>query len=176
MKTRSLALAVMMALGGTVAAQTPQMTSERNTMESNAIAHLMAVNEHEILSAEIAAGKQVSAPVAEYAAMLKREHAENQALSAKLATAPKKDANDSADVIARKEKAAAERQMLSATPASEFEAIYLDAMIDGHAEALTLIDDKLMPAAKTSAVKSHLTETRKHIAMHLERAEALQAD
>jgi putative membrane protein len=56
----------------------------------------------------------------------------------------------------------------------KFETAYLDAMIKGHNEALAMIDSKLLTAAKLDAVKKHLTDTRTHIAMHLEQAKKLR--
>lgn len=47
-------------------------------------------------------------------------------------------------------------------------------MIKGHNEALAMIDSKLLTAAKHDALKKHLTDTRTHIAMHLEQAKKLK--
>lgn len=170
MTLRLLALAVLAASASAGAADNiPPAT------EAEAIAHLMAVNDHEIQTAELAASKGVSAAVADYAAMLKKEHSENQTKAQALPSAPGTGEDVSADLTAQKEKAAAERDALAAKSGDDFEAAYLDAMVTGHAEALTLIDTQLLPAAKTDAVKSHFTTTREHVAMHLEKAKELQA-
>jgi putative membrane protein len=170
MKIRTLALALLLGTGAAVAAD-----SEPAPSETVAIAHLMAVNDHEIQAADLAATKGVSAAVADYAAMLKKEHSENQTKAQALPSAPGNGEDVSGDVTAQKEKAAAERDALAAKSGDDFEAAYLDAMVTGHAEALALIDAQLLPAAKTEAVKSHFTTTREHVAMHLEKAKELQA-
>ena len=54
------------------------------------------------------------------------------------------------------------------------EKAYIDAMVKGHQEALSLIDDRLLPAAQDTNVRTFLTNSREHVAMHLERAKALQ--
>ncbi|HVG41189.1 MAG TPA: DUF4142 domain-containing protein, partial [Chitinophagaceae bacterium] len=51
---------------------------------------------------------------------------------------------------------------------------YLDAMIKGHTEVLSMIDSKLLTTAKNDALKAHLTETRGHVSMHLEQAKKLK--
>lgn len=170
MDARALVLLMLITMGSAGAADSLQVAPE-----TVAIAHLMALHDHEIKAADIAATKQLSAPVAQYAAMLKREHTENQAQTASLPTAPAAADKDTSAVAARKEKTAAERQALSAMSGEEFEAAYLDAMVKDHADALQMLDANLMPAATTPAVRSHLQQTREHLAMHLERAEALQA-
>ncbi len=56
----------------------------------------------------------------------------------------------------------------------EFETAYLDGMIKGHTELLDMIDNKLLKTVKNDALKAHLTETRGHVAMHLEQAKKLK--
>ncbi len=56
----------------------------------------------------------------------------------------------------------------------DFETAYIDAMIKGHTEVLDMIDNQLMKIAKNDMLKAHLTETRGHVAMHLEQAKKLK--
>jgi putative membrane protein len=170
MKIRTLALALLLATGAAVAADSKPAPSE-----TIAIAHLMAVNDHEIQAADIAAQKKVSAPVAEYASMLKKEHSQNQTKALALPTAPKEGSAETPELMAQKEKASAERQVLSGKSGNEFETAYIDAMVNGHSEALSMIDTQLIPAASSEAVKAHFTTTREHVAMHLEKAKELRS-
>ncbi|MEJ7672886.1 MAG: DUF4142 domain-containing protein [Chitinophagaceae bacterium] len=71
-------------------------------------------------------------------------------------------------------KGAGELAILIPMDGKDFETGYLDAMIKGHTEALDMIDNKLLKTAKNDALKAHLTETRGHIAMHLEQAKKLK--
>ena len=48
------------------------------------------------------------------------------------------------------------------------------AMVKGHNEVLDVIDNQLLKNADNTALKKHLTDTRAHIAAHLEKAEQLQ--
>jgi putative membrane protein len=141
--------------------------------QSEALGLLMAVNDHEIKAAQLAQGKSVSASTLAYAQMLEKEHTDNQARTRELKPPVKQ--MDSAAVIALQEKGAAERAALAARDGSEFERAYIDAMVKGHAEALTRIDHRLLPAATDAAVRTHFTETRRHVAAHLARAREIQA-
>jgi putative membrane protein len=170
MKTHAITFAMLFASAAALASDTSPASSE-----TTAIAHLMALNDHEIKAAEIAEGKHVSAPVADYAATMKKEHGENQAKTVALPSAPAKDAADAPEVAAQKQKAEAERRSLAAKSGEEFEAAYIDAMVKGHAEALSMLDTKLIPAAKNDGVRAHFRRTREHVAMHLEKARALKS-
>lgn len=137
--------------------------------DSTALGLLGAVNQHEIAAGEQAKSKKVSAPVMDYADMMIKEHGDNQAKTESLGTLA-----DNADVRAQKEKGKSELDMLAAKNGEEYEKAYVDAMVKGHTEALALIDGKLMSLASSEPVKQHLTDTRKHVAAHLEAAKKLQ--
>lgn len=156
-------------------------TDGRNTQapgvgsDGEALGMLQAINEHEIAAAALAKQKGVSAPVMQYADMLDKEHGANLSKTRLVSDEAGVNIFDSKDVEMMKEKSKAERDMLAAKDGSAFEAAFVDAMVAGHAEALAAIDNDLLPAAGDARVKRHLTETRAHIAQHLEAAKGLQA-
>lgn len=137
--------------------------------DSLALGLLAAVNDHEIKAAQQALSKQVSAPVADYARLMEKEHTDNlvatQALGA-LADTP--------EVQAMKEKAASDLAELGKQSGKAYETAYVDAMVKGHTEALALIDGRLLSLSSVGPVRDHLTKTREHVAMHLEAARKLQ--
>ena len=137
--------------------------------DSLALGLLAAVNDHEIKAAQQALSKQVSAPVADYARLMEKEHTDNlvatQALGA-LADTP--------EVQAMKEKAASDLAELDKQSGKAYETAYVDAMVKGHTEALALIDGRLLSLSSVGPVRDHLTKTREHVAMHLEAARKLQ--
>ncbi len=77
-------------------------------------------------------------------------------------------------VDAQMKKGAGELATLIPMDGKDFEAGYLDAMIKGHTEVLAMIDNQLMKTAKNDMLKAHLTETRGHVAMHLDQAKKLK--
>lgn len=140
--------------------------------EGEALMLLMAVNDHEIAAADQARAKKVDGATLDYANLMRDEHGKNQADTRKLARAPAGAESDA--VKAQKQKGAAELQTLSRLEGDAYEKAYIDAMVKGHTEVLAMLDARLIPAASTDPVRKHLTMTREHVAMHLERAKALQ--
>lgn len=134
------------------------------------LATLAAVNAHEIAASNEVAGKQSSAPVKRYAAMMVAEHTANQAKARALGQ-PREDA----EVQALKAKKAGERTAITRLQGRDFERGYVDAMIRDHTEVLAMIDAKLLPMADSEGVRRHLNETRIAVARHLEEARALRA-
>lgn len=72
-------------------------------------------------------------------------------------------------------KGAGDLAMLIPLDGERFATAFMAAMIKGHSDVLAMIDGKLLTTAKNDAVKSHLTATRAHVAMHLEEAKKIQA-
>ncbi|MBB4724566.1 putative outer membrane protein [Xanthomonas euvesicatoria] len=73
-------------------------------------------------------------------------------------------------------KGKAELAKLQKLDGHAFETAYITAMVKDHTDALTALDSKLIPQAKTQPVLEHLQTTRHHVADHLSSAKALQAD
>lgn len=142
--------------------------------QPEALALLNAVNDHEIKAAEMAKSKNVTGPVLEYANMMQAEHGKNMTeTSALLQTAGGAPA-DSARLNEQKAKAEAKRAQLQGLEGEAFAKAYIDAMVTDHAEALTMLDSMLIPAATDEAVKTHLTMTRQHVQQHHDRAREIQ--
>lgn len=144
--------------------------------DAEVLSFVIAVDVNEILAASEAQKKKVSGAVMDYAKMLHTAHGTNMAKTIKLGQSIKVTPSDTKAVDALKKKGAGELAMLIPLNGKEFEVAYLDAMIKGHTEVLAMIDDKLLKTAKNSALKSHLTETRGHVAMHLEQAKKLKGN
>lgn len=140
--------------------------------DGEALAMVAAVDEHEIAAAEQARAKGVDGDVLAYADLLYGDHSENLARTRALAS-PGLD-SDSPDVMRQREKGEAELAKLAALEGDAYETAYVDAMVKGHTEALAMLDERLIPSARDEAIKAHLTATREHISMHLQKAKALQ--
>jgi len=135
------------------------------------VATLMAVNDHEIKAAETAMKKDVSAPVKNYAQMMKDEHGDNQSKTKDLSKSVKPVEN--AEVKSLKEKTAASRESLSKLDGAAFEKAYVEAMVKDHSEVLAMLDNKLIPGATDPKVVDHLKATRESVAHHLHEAKKL---
>ncbi len=155
--------------GADMAAQVPPSDAGTTAEERGALGVLNAINAHEIAAAEQALSKGVSGEVADYARMMQTSHTQNREQTTALG------ADDShADAQAQRSKGEAERQALQAHEGAEYARAYIEAMVAGHAQALETLDNELIPAATTQAVRDHLTDTRATVAAHLQQARALQ--
>ena len=174
MKDLKLTLALVAALAAApLAAQNDAAAPPAGGGDAEAIAALMAVNDHEIKAAALAKSKQVGKDVMDYAQMMDKEHGANQQQTEQLTRSTGLQPAETDKVKAMKTKTAAERDALAAKSGADFEAAYIDAMVKDHAEVLARIDGELLPAATDPAVQAHLKTTREHVAMHLEAARKL---
>ena len=139
------------------------------------LATVIAVDLNEVLAAAEAQKKSVSPAVMSYAKMLHEAHGahmgETLMLGKKLGITP----IDTASVEDLKVKGAGELAMLVAQDDAAFERSYVAAMVKGHAEVISVIDQKLLTTVSDDQLKSHLMDTREHVAAHLEKAKELQA-
>ncbi len=142
--------------------------------DAEVLAFINAVNVNEILAASEAQKKKVSQPVMEYAKMLHTEHGANMMMTSQLGQRINVTPSITKPVDALMKKGAGELATLIPMDGKDFETGYIDAMIKGHTEVLDMIDNKLMKTAKNDALKAHLTETRGHVAMHLDQAKKLK--
>lgn len=160
--------------------------------QPEALTLLNAVNDHEVKAAEMAKSKNVTGAVLEYANMMQAEHGKNMqdtmalmqsagganagaAAGANAGMAAGTSAGaDSARVNEQRAKSEAKRAQLQGLQGEAFARAYIDAMVTDHAEALTLLDSMLIPAAADEAVKTHLTKTREHVQKHHDRAREIQ--
>jgi predicted outer membrane protein len=135
-----------------------------------ALGLLAAIDAHEIAAANQAQAKGVTGAVLEYSNLMEKAHGDNLAKTRALGAAA-----DTAEIQAMKAKGASELQALDAASGEEYEKAYIAAMVQGHQDALAKIDDEMIPAATTDAVKQHLAATRTHVAEHLAKARDIAA-
>lgn len=145
-------------------------TGSAGTTQADALAMLMAVNEHEIAAADQALGKNVTGAVRDFAEMMKTDHGKNLADTTRLGGA----ASTAPAVDALEKKGEADLRALDAQTGKAYEKAYIDAMVKGHTDALAMIDNTLLPATTDANIRQHFTTTRAAVARHLERAKEIQ--
>lgn len=144
--------------------------------DAEVLAFVIAVDDNQVLAAAEAVKKQLSPEVMAYAKMLQAAHGKHQGQTMELGQAIKVTPIDTAAVDALRVKGAGQLAELVPLAGKEFEQAYLSAMIKGHTEVLSMIDDQLLKAATNGDLKAHLEETRGHIAEHLKKAKSLQGE
>lgn len=145
-------------------------TDADNDGDGDALAVLNAINDHEIAMGRQALEKNVQGPVADYARLMIDEHGRNKQQTDALHPAP-----DSANARAQRNKGDTVLRQLAGESGEAYRRAYVQAMIDGHTDALATLDQTLIPAADRPDVQAHLQQTRTRVAQHLEQARALPA-
>lgn len=161
--------------GGIVPAD-PNMQQGGAVNEGQALGMLVAVNEAEIKMAEQARSKKVDGAVLEFANMLHTEHTANLEKTRALGTSAGVAIDEGGDVASMRQKHQAVMDRLAALEGDAYERAYVDAMVQSHTEAHSMLESRLLPAATQDAVRQHLTATRDSVARHLERARELQTE
>ena len=142
--------------------------------QGETLGFIVLVNEHEIAAAEQAREKEVGDDVRAYADMLHEEHTANLEATRELAdTAGVQIVETGPELDAQRAKGESDLERLGELVGEAYETAFLEAMVKGHTDALSMIDDR-MATATGSPVEQHLTATRETIAKHLEEAQALQ--
>lgn len=168
----TIAMCIAAMLAGSAALAAEGKTAAKATGDANALAIVATVDRDEVALAKQAKTKKLSAGATEYAAMIEHDHSANLAETKKLA---KDDGAQSAKAGEIKKKDAKKKTELAPLDGAAYEKAYIDAMVKGHAEVLSKLDNELIPGAQDAAVKAHLKKTRGAVAGHLEKAKALQS-
>ncbi|OQP75675.1 hypothetical protein IA54_010095 [Xanthomonas phaseoli pv. syngonii LMG 9055] len=180
---RPIILVLALCIGASVSAQAqnqaqPAMPAGLQTTgaatpsegEREALGMLSAINTSEINVANLALQKQVNGGARDYATRMIKEHTDNNQKIAKW-----QPDTSAAGAKLQMTKGKAELAKLQKLDGPAFETAYITAMVKDHTDALTALDKKLIPQAKTPPVLEHLQTTRHHVADHLSSAKELQA-
>ena len=134
-----------------------------------------AINKGEVNLAELAKKKAVSADVKGFATMALTHHRDAQTKVGALAAKEKITAQP--DDVTKKLEAdvAATAGDLKDKKGRDFDTAYIDSQVKMHKDGATLIDTQLLPSVKNPALKDQITSFRQTIAMHLTKAEDIQA-
>jgi putative membrane protein len=147
--------------------------AEATTGDAEILAQLKAVDENELRAAAAAQQKKVTGQVRKYARMLEEDHSKDlqdvQQLGDKLGLTL--TATTTVDQLHARGEEILSR--LSPLTGDEFNRTFVTEMVNGHREALQMIDD-FLKTAQNEDVRSHLSQVRDRIAMHLREGEKLQ--
>lgn len=142
--------------------------------DAEVLAYLTALDQHEIKAAHDALQKQLPPAVQDYAQMMVDQHGQHLEATRQVGETIGLQPLETQDVDAFADRAMRKREELAALDGQAFADAYLSAMVEGHAEALEMIDDELEVAASNATLKQHLADTRTAVAMHLDHARRIQ--
>jgi putative membrane protein len=151
----------------------PKVWAVASSADTDALAAIQMVDQNEIQAAGEAEKKKLNPKVKDYAQMLHKEHTKNLDKANKLID--KLGVQTSGNATAQGLQAQGAKDLASLTPldGDEFASVYLTAMINGHTQALSLLDTQSQ-SVQDEDVKKFVAETRGHVSMHLDRAKELQ--
>lgn len=134
-----------------------------------------AANNGEIQMAELARKQGAGAQVKDFAAMMITHHrdAENKLKAlAKKQNITSKD-NDVSNKL--KSDVSAMVSDLRSKKGKDFDRAYIDDQVKAHRDVLDIVDNQLIPSVQNTDLKSHLTDVRRTVADHLQKAEDIQS-
>ncbi len=155
----------------------PPMNYSSMQMQTDAkvLAAVMAIDKNEMSASALAQKKAVNPEVRNFATYLYTQHAQDlqmvQGISQRLNVVPVKG-EVSGMLHAKGHHTMAKLKHLNGV---RFDRAFIADMVKGHAEALHVIDTRLMPVAINPLVKRELANLRGHVVMHLQKAQAIQA-
>lgn len=177
MRTRTT-WAIVAAIGATAALlaafRKGKIAAPRDSREDDAVgqdgevlARLADIDDDQVRAAQLALSQSLDPPVKVYAEHMLAAHGRNRGEACRLrdragAPAEGEDGGDWVDALQR-------------AAGAGFQAAYVHAMVDSHERALRFLDEELLPASSSDAVKSRLARTRGLLLDHLQRARDLKA-
>jgi putative membrane protein len=137
---------------------------------------IQEIDQHEVKAAEAAKQKgNIDRKVYDYAKMMDKEHSKNLDKDRKLAEKSGITPADTPEVMSQRAKGADEIARLNALEGAQFASAYIAAMVNGHTDALALIDSKASQI-QNKDLKKHVSETREHVQHHLDKAKKVQEE
>jgi putative membrane protein len=149
-------------------------TSERPLTDPEIAMVMRVANIAEVREGALARDKATDPAVRDFAAMMVSEHsAQNSKAESEFAKVdiPSEDTELSRKIDAESGVVTERLRLLTGR---EFDRAYMDRQVEAHQSVLTLIDSKLIPAARKKTVREQLTELRTMVEKHLARAKQIQ--
>ena len=143
--------------------------------EARAVDVLGTLNGGEISLARYALTRATAPDVRDLAQMMIDQHTEVQANVADWAATASVAAQSNEVSTTVDASVATVRAQLEATPAQSFDAAYAQSQVSLHRDALTILDERLIPGAHDASFRALLTTIRAGIATHLAHATAIAA-
>lgn len=135
----------------------------------------VALNQREIDAVRATQGRLDDPALAAFAQKVERDHTEGlrklEAAAQEIEGLTAYEGKVTRDV---KEESYRDAEMLDDVRGDRLDGEFLKVMIDGHQDALNIIDTKLLPSAQGELLQV-ISELRQQVAMHLEEARQLEA-
>ena len=151
----------------------PPEQAEATTGDADLLAQLRTIDETEVRAAAAAQQKNVTGPVLRFAKMMEQDHGRDIEDIARLSDSLGLTLSDTTTVDQLRAHGEETMTRLAPLTGDDFGRAYVSAMVNGHREALQLLDDSLK-TVQSEEVRQHLSAVRDKVAQHLKEAERLQ--
>jgi putative membrane protein len=133
-----------------------------------------AINTGEVEEAKAAQKKAKDPKVKAFATKMVNHHTSANTKQADLLKKLKMSTDENAKSRELSSEASSNVQTLSSQTGAEFDRAFMDQMVKDHQKALSMLDDKLIPEAKSSELKQMLQSVRSTVDSHLREAMNIQ--
>ena len=154
-------------------ASTPA-TPPKTLSDAEIVAVASAANNGEIEMAELAKKQGTSKDVKDFAAMMITQHRDAEAKGKTITTKAKITPAENDDSTKLKSDVSSAITSMKTQKGKDFDKAYIEANVKAHRQVLDALDNKMIPNAQNSELKTHLGDVRKHVASHLAKAEEIQ--
>jgi len=169
----NMTLAILASAGLMANAQTPPATA--GLTDGQIVELVKTANEAEVDLGKVGKSKAENRDVREFSKHMIDAHNKGESDIKKAAKNAKVKPVETAESKAIKENAKAKIADLKKLKGKEFDKAYIDAQITMHQSLLDDLNQKFIPTAQATEVKSHLEATKSAVQGHLESAQKLQA-
>jgi putative membrane protein len=149
--------------------------TEAQKNDGKIIKILIKINKGEMAAGHEALKRSNNSEVKNFAQRMITDHgknlAETKALAQKYNIMPVD--SEKSDILQKQNDALLKK--LASVPQNEFNSTYMQAMVNGHEEALRTLETKLIPQASNAALKEHLRATRVAVTHHLKKAKEIRS-
>lgn len=139
------------------------------------VAFMIVLNKNEIAAADLTKLKKVNKQVNNYADLMLKDHNKNLIETENLSVKQQIKPIYTEAIVALKDKGKVEMDTLTPLVDKTYEAVYIDAMVKGHTEALASINS-FLKEVKNSKLKTHLKNTRVQVQHHLAKAKEIKKE
>lgn len=145
-------------------------TSNMNQQDGQIVQTLMVIDMNEVNAAKEALKKSTDASVKKFAKTMDSSHSADMQQTKKLGITP---VSSDKSMALQKKGQVGMTQLMGAT-GKTFDTMYADMMVNGHQEALLLVDSDLMRNTTNPKLVAHLKAFRATVVHHLQLAKDLQ--
>jgi putative membrane protein len=163
--------------GNALAASASSTPAPQPALSEGQIAMIVDLaNSAEVEQGKLAQTKAKSAKVKKFAAMMVKHHSEAKAEADKIVKQLSLSPVQSQDATTLKADADKTLGSLRGATGAAFDVAYMDSQVAAHQDVLKLLDQQLLPSAKTEDVVKALKKMRETVTSHLEEARSIQAE